>query len=203
MSVTAITIIMAMGRWEPDAPGRLQRVAFELYRDRGYEQTTVAEIAAAAGVTERTFFRHFADKREVFFHGTHGFEELWVAAIDAAPAEASAVDAMGDALDAAGGLLEGRRAFAAVRQQILADNPELYERELAKLARIRVGVADALRERGTDEPAASVIAASALAIFLVAFDRWVSGADERPLPEITRILLDEMAAAFGSPAAVL
>ena len=58
-----------MGRWEPDARGRLVKAAMELYGERGFEQTTVAEIAERAGLTERTFFRHFADKREVLFAG--------------------------------------------------------------------------------------------------------------------------------------
>ena len=79
MSATAITIAsmsaavigydQAMGRWEPNARGRLEQAALELYVERGFEQTTVAEIAQRAGLTERTFFRHFADKREVLFQG--------------------------------------------------------------------------------------------------------------------------------------
>ena len=70
-----------MGRWEPDAQGRLARAALELYVDQGYEQTTVADIAARAGVTERTFFRHFADKREVLFAGSGAFQETVLSAI--------------------------------------------------------------------------------------------------------------------------
>jgi AcrR family transcriptional regulator len=58
-----------MGRWEPDARGRLEQAALDLYQDRGFEQTTVTEIAERAGLTERTFFRYFADKREVVFGG--------------------------------------------------------------------------------------------------------------------------------------
>ena len=67
-----------MSRWEPNAPGRLQQAAFELYTERGYDQTTVAEIAARAGLTERTFFRHFADKREVLFEGGDRFRATLV-----------------------------------------------------------------------------------------------------------------------------
>ncbi len=48
---------------------RLQQAALELYRERGYDSTTTAQIADRAGVTERTFFRHFPDKREVLFDG--------------------------------------------------------------------------------------------------------------------------------------
>ena len=65
-----------MGRWEPGARGRLARVALELYAERGFEQTTVEDIAERAGVTERTFFRHFADKREVLFDGSAVLQQL-------------------------------------------------------------------------------------------------------------------------------
>ncbi|MER7370487.1 helix-turn-helix domain-containing protein, partial [Nonomuraea wenchangensis] len=74
-----------MGRWEPNARGRLEEAALELYGERGYEQTTVAEIARRAGLTERTFFRHFADKREVLFGGGTLLEERLTAAVAAAP----------------------------------------------------------------------------------------------------------------------
>ena len=76
MTVTAITYHRAMGRWEPDARGRLAKAAMELYAEQGFEQTTVAEIAARAGLTERTFFRHFADKREVLFYGMEMARDL-------------------------------------------------------------------------------------------------------------------------------
>lgn len=70
-----------MSRWEPDARGRLERAALELYAERGFELTTVAEIAERAGLTERTFFRHYADKREVLFGGQHVLQELFVGAV--------------------------------------------------------------------------------------------------------------------------
>src|SRR5215472_3630839 len=83
----------AMGRWEPDARGRLERAALELYGERGFEQTTVAEIAGRAGLTERTFFRHFADKREVLFAGSAALRDLIVNAVTSAPASATPIDA--------------------------------------------------------------------------------------------------------------
>jgi AcrR family transcriptional regulator len=201
MSVTAITIIRdTMGRWEPDAPGRLQRAAMELFGERGYEQTTVAEIAARAGVTERTFFRHFADKREVFFHGTKEFEQLWAASADAAPEEATPIDAALAALDAATGLLGGRRELAGWRQSILEANPELGERELAKLARVRHNLTAALHRRGADDAAAALIAGVTLAVFHVAFERWVHGEDDRELPVVARDALREVGTLMACPA---
>src|SRR3954447_15095550 len=88
-----------VARWQPDARGRLGQAAMELYAERGYEQTTVAEIAERAGLTARTFFRYFADKREVLFAGSDLLAERLVAALETAPASASPLAAVGAALD--------------------------------------------------------------------------------------------------------
>jgi hypothetical protein len=77
MSVAVINWDRDMTRWEPNARGRLEQAALALYGERGFENTTVAEIAARAGLTERTFFRHFADKREVLFAGGAHCRSSW------------------------------------------------------------------------------------------------------------------------------
>jgi AcrR family transcriptional regulator len=109
MTVAVIAYRRAMGRWEPDARGRLAKAAMTLYAEQGFEQTTVAEIAARAGLTERTFFRHFADKREVLFYGMEILRDLLVRAVADAPASATPVDAVGAALQAAGSMLQETR----------------------------------------------------------------------------------------------
>src|SRR5579884_1665666 len=109
-----------MGRWEPDSQGRLERVALELYSERGFENTTVAEIAERAGLTERTFFRHYADKREVLFAGGEAFQERIVTPIANAPASLAPIDAVGLGLDAAAAMLQQRREFARRRHAIIA-----------------------------------------------------------------------------------
>jgi AcrR family transcriptional regulator len=162
-----------MTRWEPNALGRLQRAALELYSERGYDQTTVAEIAKHAGLTERTFFRYFADKREVLFYGSGLLQERLVQGIDDAAPALSPIDAVGAALEAAAGPLEEIRDFSLRRQAIIAANPELQERELIKLAALAAAVADALRRRGVPDPAASLAAEAGLAVFKIAFQRWV------------------------------
>src|ERR1700710_2641442 len=101
-----------MPRWEPDGRRRLEEAALELYGERGFENPTVTEIAARAGLTERTFFRHFADKREVLFGGSSALQELMVSAVAAAPDAAPPIDAVGAGLEAAGALLQERRARA-------------------------------------------------------------------------------------------
>src|ERR1700690_3655774 len=91
-----------MVRWEPGARGRLGQAAFELFLERGFEQVTVAEIAERAGLTERTFFRYFTDKREVLFAGAVVLSDLMVSAVTNAPESAAPIDAIAAALDAAG-----------------------------------------------------------------------------------------------------
>src|SRR4051812_39292449 len=114
-----------MARWEPNARGRLEAAALALYRERGFEQTTVAEIAQRAGLTERTFFRYFTDKREVLFAGAGAMEDLLVNTLAAAPPEAAAIDAVATALDAVAAMLQERRSLARQRQAVIAANPEL------------------------------------------------------------------------------
>jgi AcrR family transcriptional regulator len=181
-----------MARWEPDAPGRLAQAALELYGERGFEQTTVAEIAARAGLSERTFFRHFADKREVLFAGS--LQDLMVAAIAAVPAEAAPIDAVAAAVDAAAALLQGRREFALRRQAVIAANPGLQERELTKMSALAAALAAALRERGSTEPTASLSAEAGIAVFKVAFERWIDAANQRPFVDVARESLDQLKA---------
>src|SRR5580700_7116629 len=155
MSVAAITYDVGMSRWEPDAPGRLARAALDLYVGRGFEQTTVAEIAQRAGLTERTFFRYFADKREVLFPGAGSLQELLVNAVASAPESARPITAVAAALEAAGALLQERRDYSLRRQSVIAANAELRERELIKLASLASALAETLRQRGVEDPAAS------------------------------------------------
>jgi AcrR family transcriptional regulator len=167
------------------------RAAVELFDERGFDQTTAGDIAARAGVTERTFFRHFADKREVLFDGAHTMERTAHDAILAAAADLSPFEVALAGMVAAGGLLADRRDHARRRARILAANPELRERELLKLAAITESTAETLRARGVPEPAASLAAHSAVTVFHVAFARWV--ADEGA-PDLAACMTETAAA---------
>jgi len=183
-----------MGRWEPNARGRLEQAAMELFIERGFEQTTVAEIAGRAGLTERTFFRHFADKREVLFWGQDALRELLVSGVAAAPESAAPIDAVAAALEAAGAVLQERREYARRRQAVIAADTGLRERELIKLASLASALADALRRRGVTDPAASLTAEAGIAVFKIAFERWVSGTGQPDLPQLIRESLGELRA---------
>ncbi|MEU9477925.1 helix-turn-helix domain-containing protein [Streptomyces sp. NPDC048191] len=183
-----------MGRWEPDARGRLAKAALALYAERGYEQTTVAEIAKRAGLTERTFFRHYADKREVLFAGAGELEDLFVRAVAGAPRAAVPLDALTAGLDAVAGMFADRRDFACRRQAVITANAELRERELIKLASLGAALAETLRGRGVAEPAASLAAEAAVAVFKVAFERWIAPDEERSMQLLIRESLAELRA---------
>jgi AcrR family transcriptional regulator len=194
MSAAAIKYDQGMTRWEPNARGRLEQAAMELYGERGFEQTTVAEIAARAGLTERTFFRHFADKREVLFGGAGSLQDLLVSTLSSTPDSAAPIDAVAAAFESAGALLQERREYALLRQAIIAANVELQERELIKLASLASAMAGALRQRGVADPAASLSAEAGTAVFKIAFERWVSETNQRDLPQLIRESLDELKA---------
>src|ERR1700690_3347449 len=167
-----------MGRWEPDSRGRLQEAALDLYSERGFDQTTAAQIAARAGLTERTFFRHFADKREVLFGGAALLQERVVAGVPGAPPGDGPLDAVACGLAAAAAMLgESRRDLARQRQAVIAANPELRERELAKLADYATAVATVLRQRGVGEPQATLAAEAGMTVLRVAIQRWASADD--------------------------
>jgi len=169
-----------MGRWEPDAESRFRAAAIELFGEIGYEQTTVAAIAERAGLTARTFFRYFADKREVLFNGSERLQQTMVDALAQAPAEASALDAIAAALTKAGDFFDDdRRPFARLRSTVIAANTDLRERELIKLATLSAALAQALRERGVSEPDASLAAEAGIAVFRVAFMQWVTESERR------------------------
>ena len=194
-----------MSRWEPNARGRLEQAAAELFAERGFDETTVADIAARAGLTERTFFRHFADKREVLFSGQELFTSAVVTAVAAAPGTATPVEAVAAGLDAAGDLLQGRAGLAPQRQVIIDAHPELQERELIKMARLGTAIAATLRERGVAEPEATLAADTGIAVLRIAFARWLEEGVARPLPEVMRETLGELAALYvpaGAPASI-
>ena len=180
-----------MGRWEPNAAGRLQHAAFELYAERGYDQTTVAEIAARAGLTERTFFRHFADKREVLFGGGDRFRATLVDPVDAAPASATALEAVAAGIEAAASVFPSVELVRR-RQALLSANPELQERELIKLAALATALADALRRRGVPGTAAQLAAETGVTVLRVAMTRWTEDPTERPWEVHVRDAMDEL-----------
>jgi len=189
-----------MSRWEPNAPGRLQQAAFELYTERGYDQTTVAEIAARAGLTERTFFRHFADKREVLFAGGDRFRAALVDPVDAAPPSATPLEAVLAGVEGAGCVFPALDLVRR-RQALLLANPELQERELIKLASLAASLGEALRRRGVPDTAAELAAETGVTVLRIALMRRIEDPAERSWEVHVREAVDELRSLTAAPSA--
>ncbi len=182
-----------MARWEPDAARRLQQAALDLFATRGYERTTAAQIAASVGLTERTFFRHFSDKREVLFFGQDVFVQAFLDGVDAAPPHASPIEIVTCALrGAATQFPDERRVHSRARQSVIEQNPALQERESHKLAGLATALAEALRARGVGEPAATLAARSGATVFEIAFTQWIREGEHLSLVDITANVLHEL-----------
>jgi len=163
-----------MARSEGGARSRLQQAALALFHEKGYEQTTAAEIAERAGVTERTFFRQFPDKREVLFDGEKVLRAALLTSIEAAPAGLGAVDTLFRAFRSVEPLLAANRPFSVPRHTIIAATPALREREVAKLAALTDALAEALRARGTGQLQALLAAQASMAAFVHSTVAWIA-----------------------------
>jgi AcrR family transcriptional regulator len=178
-----------VARWQEGAAGRLQEAALRLYAERGYEQTTVADIASEAGVTARTFFRHYADKREVLFAGSERLLEGMVTALAAAPPAATPVEAVAAALDASSIFLSRDHQHSRMRHAVVSANTELLERELIKMATLSAALADGLRKRGVPNGDASLAAEAGILVLRVAFEQWVTDPDPPDLGGLMKAAL--------------
>ncbi|WP_127549722.1 TetR/AcrR family transcriptional regulator [Actinoplanes sp. OR16] len=185
-----------MARWQGGAAERLKEAALELFQIQGYDGTTVAEIAAAAGVTERTFFRHFTDKREVLFFDQREFERTFLDSLPEGTADPMALVAavLGGAARLFG---EERRAWARARQSVIGGNAGLQERELLKLSLLAVSLTRELTERGIDPISAALAAETAVTVFRTTFTAWVADAETRPFPAIHDEVLGRLRALYS------
>jgi AcrR family transcriptional regulator len=186
-----------MARWKPNARERLEKAAMELYGERGFDETAVADIAERAGLTERTFFRYFTDKREVLFGRARMLEDFLVERVVGGPGSMQPMEVVAVALEATAPIFEERRDFARKRHALIATHAELKERELIKLASLASAIGDALRRRGVPDPAASLAAETGIAIFKIAFERWVNDTKRQNLARHIRRSVDELKAVTG------
>jgi len=184
-----------VSRWAPNARERLETAALDLFVENGYEETTVAQIADRAGLNRATFFRHFADKREVLFGGEELLAGLFADAIRAAPAAATLTECLQAALAAAAvAMTPQQRAKAAQRVLVVATNAEVQERGLLKHARITKSITAALHERDTDELTARLGAEMGMLAFSVAFERWMKADADEPFAPFADAALSELQA---------
>jgi AcrR family transcriptional regulator len=184
-----------MARWEPNPAERLAQAALELFAERGYERTTVIDIAQRAGLGKTTFFRHFEDKREVLFGGGT-MDDLLAEAIVAAPPTATPLEAVAHALDAAGRdvFTPARRASGSRRRAVIAANRELQEREALKNLGLITSMTDALKRRGVPDLMARVAAELGVLAAGIAYERWTETNLGEDFSEIARRALSDVQA---------
>lgn len=186
-----------MPRWKPNPAERLVEAALDLFAERGYENTTVIDIAGRAGLGKTTFFRHFPDKREVLFGGGV-VDELLAEAITSASSSATDLEAVAQALDVVGQevFTSARREFVARRQAVILANPELQEREALKNDHLITTISEALKRRGASDVSARVAAQLGSVTSAIAFERWIQGSVEDDYGRIAREVLAEVQSAM-------
>ena len=196
-----IPYYLPMPRWEPGARARLTQAAYELYFERGFEDVTVAEIATRAGLTKRTFFRYFEDKREVLFSGASAFQEAVVGLVVDASADVAPIDAVVAALAAGGSTLTELGEGARGRQRLIDSSSELQEREMIKMVALTRAIDDALQRREVPASVASITAQAGVAVFQTAFERWARQDAPDEFSHLIYSTLDELRAAVhpGEP----
>ena len=185
-----------MSRWEPDTRDRLERAALELFVDHGFDAVTVPEITARAGLTTRTFFRHFADKREVLFADSDQMPILATHLVLDAPPDLGPMDVFAQGLATLAKAFEGRLAQLKQRKAVIDGNDGLRERELRKMERLVDAIAEAFRRRGVDDLTAAVVAETAVGVVKVALRRWIDSDGQEPLLAVMTDSLARIGDAF-------
>jgi AcrR family transcriptional regulator len=185
-----------MPRSGADARRRLQQAALELFRARGFDQTTAADIAERAGLNPRTFFRHFPDKREVLFDGEADLRAALLRYVAEAPDGLTPVEVLLHAFRRTATILEDNRPFAEPRLALIATTPTLRERDLAKGATMAATIAEGLRRRGVDDRLADLTAHTGWAAFHHAAQNWLDD-PERGLDTYVKRAFDDMSALFS------
>jgi AcrR family transcriptional regulator len=185
-----------MPRWKPDARQRLVVAALGLFAEQGYDDTTVAQISERAGLTRSTFFRHFADKREILTAGQKALSRLLAEGIEAAPADATPMAAVAAGLERASGEMTSfNRELSPLLHAAIEANEELQTRDALKSIGMAAAMVDALKRRDVEEPTAQVAAELGVLAFKLGFGRWADpGRDQDPgeLATHTRAALDEL-----------
>ncbi|MFS0795307.1 TetR family transcriptional regulator [Microbacterium sp. 1P10AE] len=186
-----------MARWAPDTRERLRAAALELFAERGFEATTVPDIVERAGVTRRTFFRHFSDKREVFF-GDDEIPALAASIVAAAPAGATPFSIAWRGFHVlAGERFEPRRAQMEAARRFIGAEPSLRERDLQKQADLRDALRDGYVARGVDPSTARVVAGVAVELLQIALERWLADDPGTPLTQHLAAVRADMSGALG------
>ena len=190
MTRCAITYTGVMARWQAGAQDRLEQAALTLFLEQGFAETTVPQIAARAGLTTRTFFRHFADKREVLFAGDESVPTLVQHLMAQAPPDVRPVPLIISQLGPFAETVFGQRQdILRIRHRIISTDQGLRERELQKMATLRTSIVDGFVRRGTDQLTASLVADLAMLVLSTALAQWLNSDGSTPLSTVVAKVL--------------
>jgi AcrR family transcriptional regulator len=187
-----------MARWDPGAGERLRRAALELYLERGYDNVTVTDIAERAGLTRRSYFRYFPDKREVLFAGSERLPPALAEAVLAADPDAAPLAAVLDAAARVGTQLVEQVDGVTERRAVIDASPELQERERTKAAAVTAAIRDALKQRQVNDETAELVAQVAMVAFQNAFRHWIEAEGRASFASCLQAVTAELRAALAA-----
>ncbi len=200
MTRHAVIYTSTVSRWEPNARDRLERAALELFTEQGFADTSVPQITARAGLTTRTFFRHFADKREVLFAGEDDLPVLVATMMADAPGEFDPMTLIEQGLQTvAVTLFDGRRDALLARKAIIQSDESLRERELRKISALSEAIKAGFVSRGVDDLTATLTAEISMTVFSVSLQRWLGHDSDRSLTHILHDTLRALRAVASPP----
>jgi AcrR family transcriptional regulator len=183
-----------MARWAADAAGRLHNAALELFIENGFAATTVPQITERAGLTTRSFFRYFADKREVLFTGEDELPAVVAEMFDQADLEQTPMEIVHHGLrNVVTPRLKSFRNELLVRRQIVHSDDGLRERELRKLAILHSAATAALIRRGLTPLDAEIMGRLAVTIYDTTLELWLA----QDAPDSLDAILDSVVEAVG------
>jgi AcrR family transcriptional regulator len=189
-----------MSRWAPEAAERLQAAAMELFAEKGFADTTVPQITQRAGLTTRTFFRYFADKREVLFVGENELPEVVARVFAQAPADLAPLDVVVHGLrTVVSPRIQEYHAYFRARREIVESDAGLREREAHKLASLARAGAVGFASRGLPPLQADIAGSLAVAIYDAAFNLWLDGEDTVPFGDAVTSAADAAGAVASRP----
>lgn len=174
----------------------IQAHAVRLFTERGYDATTVIDVAEAAGVSPMTVYRHFPTKEDLVLVDQH--RELVAERIAASAAEQPLVHRIGKALiDASATLASGDKQFLLARLRLMITTPALRAKHLDSQYALQQAIVDALT---TDPDTAFHVQAAASACLAAMHTALVRWAEEDGQTELPDLITKAFAAAFGDAA---
>ena len=193
------------GRPPSTSRAELERLAITLFLERGFEETTVDDIAAEAGIGRRTFFRYFSSKNEVPWGEFDANISRMQVLLEQLPAERGVLDALREAvLDF--NRVDAREApWLHRRMRLILTVPTLQAHSMLKYGQWRQAVADFVAERLGADPADLVPQAvgwAALGVSIAAYEQWLAH-PEHDLAELLDRAYRQLALGFDEGAPVL